>query len=86
MAFDCNYAYVLSATTTTPVEDASDEDLKVLIMDPKKQEALVVADGDNFSLAIGKRGMNSRLASRLTKFKIDVKSQKEASEMGISIK
>ena len=31
VAFDCNYAYVLSATTTNPVEDASDEDLKVVI-------------------------------------------------------
>ena len=48
------------------------KDLKVLIMDPKKQEALVVADGDNFSLAIGKKGMNARLASRLTKYKIDI--------------
>ena len=43
-------------------------------MDPKKQEALVVADGDNFSLAIGKKGMNAKLASRLTKYKIDVKT------------
>lgn len=62
------------------------KDLKVLIMDPKKQEALVVADGDNFSLAIGKKGMNTRLASRLTKYKIDIKNSTQASELGINFR
>ena len=62
------------------------KDLKVLIMDPKKQEALVVADSDNFSLAIGKKGMNAKLASRLTKYKIDVKTSSQASEMGINFR
>ena len=62
------------------------KNLTVLITDPKKQEAMVVADDDNFSLAIGKRGINAKLASRLTKFKIDVKSMKEAQDMGINIK
>ena len=62
------------------------KNLTVLITDEKKKEAIVVADDDNFSLAIGKKGLNARLASRLTKFKIDVKSIKEASEMGINIK
>ena len=55
-------------------------------MDEKKKEAIVVADNDNFSLAIGKRGMNARLASRLTKYKIDVKNLEEARSMGINIK
>ncbi len=62
------------------------KDLKVLIMDPKKQEALVVADGDNFSLAIGKKGMNARLASHLTKYKIDIKNSTQASELGINFR
>ena len=62
------------------------KDLKVLIMDPKKQEALVVADDDNFSLAIGKKGMNARLASRLTKYKIDIKNSTQASELGINFR
>lgn len=62
------------------------KDLKVLIMDPKKQEALVIADDDNFSLAIGKKGMNAKLASRLTKYKIDVKTSSQASELGISFR
>ena len=62
------------------------KELKVLIMDPKKQEALVIADGDNFSLAIGKKGMNAKLASRLTKYKIDIKNSSQASELGINFR
>ena len=59
------------------------KNLKVLIMDPKKQEAMVVADGDNFSLAIGKKGSNARLASKLTHYKIDIKTTEQASNTGI---
>lgn len=62
------------------------KDLTVLITDPKKREALVIADGDNFSLAIGKKGLNAKLATRLTKYKIDIKTTEQAKEMGISIK
>lgn len=62
------------------------KDLHVIIIDPKKQEAIVVADGDNFSLAIGKKGLNARLASKLTHYKIDIKNKEQASEMGINFK
>ena len=62
------------------------KNLTVLITDEKKKEAIVVADDENFSLAIGKKGMNARLASRLTKYKIDVKNKEQASEIGIYIK
>ena len=62
------------------------KNLTVLITDDKKREAIVIADDDNFSLAIGKKGMNARLASRLTKYKIDVKNMAEARSMGINIK
>ncbi len=62
------------------------KDLTVLITDAKKKEALVIADGDNFSLAIGKKGLNAKLATRLTKYKIDIKTSEQAKEMGISIK
>ncbi len=62
------------------------KDLHVIITDPKKQEAIVVADGDNFSLAIGKKGLNARLASKLTHYKIDIKNKDQASEMGINFK
>lgn len=62
------------------------KNLSVLITDPKKQEAIVVADDDNFSLAIGKKGYNARLASRLTHYKIDIKNYEQASECGINLR
>jgi N utilization substance protein A len=57
-----------------------------LITDLKNQEAMAILDNENLSLAIGKQGQNVRLAARLTHFKIDVKSEKEAAEQGIVIK
>lgn len=62
------------------------KDLTVAITDPKKQEAMVIADGDNFSLAIGKKGQNARLASKLTHFKIDIKTTEQAREAGINFR
>ena len=63
------------------------KDLTVAITDPKKLEAMVIADGDNFSLAIGKKGQNARLATRLTKFKkIDIKTTDQAREAGINFR
>ena len=60
-------------------------DLHVFVTDEKKKEALVVANEDNLSLAIGKKGMNVKLAARLTHFKIDVETLEQAREKGISI-
>ena len=62
------------------------KDLTVAITDSKKQEAMVIADKDNFSLAIGKKGQNARLASRLTHYKIDIKTQEQASLDGINFR
>lgn len=63
------------------------KDLTVAITDSKKLEAMVIADGDNFSLAIGKKGQNARLATRLTKFKkIDIKTTEQAREAGINFR
>ena len=63
------------------------KELTVAITDPKKLEAMVIADGDNFSLAIGKKGQNARLATRLTKFKkIDIKTTEQAREAGINFR
>ena len=62
------------------------KEVTVLVTDTKKKEALVIADGDNFSLAIGRKGLNAKLATRLTKYKIDIKTSEQAKEMGISIK
>ena len=63
------------------------KDLTVAVTDPKKLEAMVIADGDNFSLAIGRKGQNARLATRLTKFKrIDIKTTEQAREAGINFR
>ena len=40
----------------------------------------VVVPDSQLSLAIGKRGQNARLAARLTKYKIDIKSESEMAE------
>ena len=61
------------------------KDLHVLILDEEKKEAMVVVSQDNLSLAIGKKGLNVRLAARLTHFKIDVKTYEQAREDGINL-
>lgn len=50
------------------------KNLNVSITDEKKKEALVIADDENLSLAIGKRGINIKLASKLTKYTINIKT------------
>lgn len=56
------------------------KDLKVVITDEKKKEALVVVNEENSSLAIGKKGQNVKLASRLTKYKLTIKKENELNE------
>lgn len=51
------------------------KDVKVTIKDAEKKEALAVVNDANLSLAIGKKGQNVKLASRLTHYKIEVKSE-----------
>jgi transcription termination/antitermination protein NusA len=51
--------------------------LDVKVLDEKRRHALVEVSDDQFSLAIGKKGQNVRLAARLTGWKIDVRSPKE---------
>ena len=60
-------------------------DVKVYILDEKKKEALAVAEGDNLSLAIGKKGQNVRLAARLTHYRIDVKTSEQVKEEKIDL-
>ena len=55
------------------------KNVRVFITDEKKKEALAIADNDNLSLAIGKKGQNVRLASKLTHYKIEVKNSKDVS-------
>lgn len=57
------------------------KDLKVTIKNTDKKEALVVAGDANLSLAIGRKGQNVKLASRLTHYKIEVKSEATMDEL-----
>lgn len=61
------------------------KNVRVFIVDEKNKEALVVVDEDNLSLAIGKKGLNVRLASRLTHYKLDVKTLDQVKKSGINI-
>lgn len=54
----------------------------VNILDPMKKEALAIVSEDQLSLAIGKKGSNIKLASRLTKYKIEVKTLQQVTEEG----
>lgn len=51
--------------------------LEVQVLDENRKHVLVEVSDDQFSLAIGKRGQNVRLAAKLTGWKIDVRSPKE---------
>lgn len=50
---------------------------KVTLMDEKERRLEIIVENDQLSLAIGKKGQNVRLASKLTGWKIDIKSQDE---------
>jgi len=52
---------------------------KIIIDDDEHSMEVIVPD-DQLSLAIGKKGQNVRLASRLTTWRIDVRSEAEAEE------
>ena len=58
------------------------KDVIVSITDMEKHEALVVVNEDNLSLAIGKKGSNIKLASRLTKYKLEIKTMEEINKAG----
>ena len=61
------------------------KNVKVYILDEKKKEALAVAEGDNLSLAIGRKGQNVKLAARLTHYRIDVKTEEQIKEENIDL-
>ncbi|MCI9433867.1 MAG: transcription termination/antitermination protein NusA [Bacilli bacterium] len=61
------------------------KNLSIFVTDEKKREAMVIVDQDNLSLAIGKKGLNIRLAARLTHYKLDVKTYEQAKAEGINI-
>ena len=56
------------------------KDVEVMIKDEKEREAIAIVNDENSSLAIGKKGQNVKLASRLTKYKIAIKKAGELDE------
>lgn len=48
----------------------------------ESNEALVIVSDDELSLAIGKKGVNIRLASKLTKYHLTIKSMSQVNEEG----
>ena len=56
------------------------KNLNVSIQDEKSKEALVITDDENLSLAIGKKGINIKLASKLTRYKLNIKTLNEINE------
>ena len=51
--------------------------VREVYLDDDAKEATVVTPDDQLALAIGKEGMNARLAARLTGWKVDIKSDTE---------
>lgn len=58
--------------------------VQAVLVDEDEKATTVIVPDYQLSLAIGKRGQNARLAAKLTGWKIDIKSQSEAEEKGIS--
>ncbi|MFN8007037.1 MAG: transcription termination factor NusA [Terriglobia bacterium] len=50
---------------------------RAVVLDPLEKHLEVIVETDQLSLAIGKKGQNVRLASKLTGWKIDIKSEEE---------
>jgi N utilization substance protein A len=57
---------------------------EVVILDTAKRSALAVVAEQQFSLAIGKQGLNVRLANRLADWSIDVKTDEQFAEMDLT--
>ena len=70
--------YVANALSPSKVVD-------VLVDEEEKATTVVVPDYQ-LSLAIGKRGQNAGLAAKLTGWKIDIKSESDAKQLGIVTK
>ena len=73
---DDNAEYIKNALS--PAKDV----IVSIIDDTKNREALAVVNDENQRLAIGKGGINIKLASKLTKFRINIKTMDQINEEG----
>ena len=69
--------FIKNALSPAEVQD-------VIILDEAKHQALAVVSESQLSLAIGKQGLNVRLANRLVDWNIDVKTDAQFEDMDIS--
>ncbi|MCP5514312.1 MAG: transcription termination/antitermination protein NusA [Spirochaetales bacterium] len=69
--------YIKNALSPADVES-------VIILDEARRQALAVVNENQLSLAIGKQGLNVRLANRLVDWNIDVKTIEQFDQMDIS--
>lgn len=56
----------------------------VVVLDEPRRQALAIVPEDQLSLAIGKQGLNVRLANRLADWSIDVKTMDQFGEMDLA--
>lgn len=56
----------------------------VVVLDEAKRQTLAIVPENQLSLAIGKQGLNVRLANRLADWSIDVKTEAQFAEMDIA--
>ena len=71
--------FIRNALSPAEVQD-------VAVIDGGKRQALAIVPEQQLSLAIGKQGLNVRLANRLVDWNIDVKTEAQFQEMDISQK
>jgi transcription termination/antitermination protein NusA len=57
--------------------------IDVVIVDDATKKAVAIVDESQLSFAIGKRGMNIKLANELADWNIDVKTEQQAMDMGL---
>ena len=55
-----------------------------IIVSEENKTATVIVKDDSLSLAIGRKGVNARLAVKLTGYNIDIKTESEALEAGLT--
>lgn len=55
-----------------------------IVCDADNKSATAIVKDDSLSLAIGRRGVNARLAVKLTGYNIDIKTETEAVEAGLT--
>jgi len=60
--------------------------LKNLVLDETKHSVRIIVDPEQLSLAIGKKGQNARLTSKLTGWNIDIEKEETAADLGFDEK